>query len=171
MNREGKSKFIDIFSDCFKASESTFIVKVDGLTVKQFQNLRSKLRENEAKVQVGKVRLMKRAIEASDGDASFIDSLGGQIAAVFSQKESQQVAKDLVGFGKENEAMSLVSGVFQNKFMSEADVKSLASIPPHSVLVSRLAGALNGPISGLARSLNEVSTKLARALKAVADKG
>lgn len=171
MNREGKSKFIDDFADCFKASESTFIVKVAGLTVKQFQNLRTKLRESDAKLQVGKVRLMKRAIEASDGDGQLVDSLGGQIGVVFSPNESQKVAKDLVGFGKKNEALALISGVYQNKFMSEGEVKSLASIPSKEVLVARLAGGLNSPITGLAVSLKEVSTKLARCLKAVAEKG
>ena len=54
--------------------------------------------------------------------------------------------------------------------MDKASVKALSSIPPYEVLVARLAGALNAPVTGLARSMSEVVCGLARSLSAVADK-
>lgn len=170
MNREDKSSFVDSFSNSFLANESSFVVKVGGLTVHQTQTLRSKLRASGAILRVGKVRLMKIAADKSSVCKELIDSLGGQVAVVFSDQDSQQVAKSLVDFGKENDSMTLVSGLFKNKFMSQADVGELASIPPYNVLVSRLAGALNSPATNLAVCLKEVVSGLARCLSDVASK-
>lgn len=160
MNRREKSTFIESFSDCFKASESSFVIKVSKLSVLQIQNLRSKLRAEGATLRIGKVRLMKIAVNNSNSDShELVDTLGGQIGVVFSNKESQKIAKSLLEFGTENEAMELVSGLFKKQFMNKIELHRLASLPSFNVLVSRLARALNSPIARLARSLKEVSNR------------
>ncbi len=161
MNRREKSAFVEGFSEAFKASESSFVIKVGKLSVLQIQNLRSKLRSEGASLKIGKVRLMKIAVNNSgSNNDDLTKTFGGQIGVVFSSKQSQSVAKSLLEFGTENEAMELVSGIFKKQFMDKSEVHRLASIPPFNVLVARLARALNSPIARLARSLNEVSNGL-----------
>lgn len=159
MKKEGKAKFVQDFADNFKASEATFVLGVAGLTVNQIQSLRSQLRSNGARLQIGKIRLMKIALNASTKEAVFTDSLGGQIGAVFAKNDSQLVAKNLIDFVKRVEKVNVVSGIYNDRFMSVEGVKAFAAIPPYPVLVAMLAGSLNGVIAGLARSLDAVAKK------------
>jgi large subunit ribosomal protein L10 len=48
-------------------------------------------------------------------------------------------------------------------------VESLAQLPSREQLIAQLAGTLNAPISGLARSLSGIICKLGYALNAVID--
>lgn len=159
MKKEGKAKFVQDFASSYKESEAAFIVKVAGLTVPQLQALRTQLRNSGARLQIGKVRLMKLALNKLVEGDQFVNSLGWQIGTVFSKGDSTAVAKNLVDFAKEIEQADIVSGIYKNKFMNAEDVKSFASIPPYTVLVSMLAGGLNNVIAGLARSLDAVVQK------------
>jgi large subunit ribosomal protein L10 len=159
VKKNGKAKFVQDFAESFKASEATFVMGVGGLSVNQVQSLRAKLRNAGARLQIGKVRLMKIALRSAAGDELFTSSLAGQVGAVFSSNDSQQVAKNLVDFVKRSEKSSIVSGVYNSKFIGADGIKSLAAIPPYPVLVAMLAGSLNSLIAGLARSLNAVVEK------------
>ena len=48
----------------------------------------------------------------------------------------------------------------EGKAISADTVKELASLPSKEVLIARLLGSLNGPITGLTIALNEYAKKL-----------
>ncbi len=169
MNRTEKDTFVQTFAQSYQASDAILVVNVDGLTVGQMQSLRTKLRQCDATLKVGKVRLMKIAIRAASGDEALIDSLGRQLGAVFVTREIQETAKQLSDFMASAEQMKFVSGVFKNKFINAEEIKTLASLPSYSVLMTQLAYALNASIAGLARALHEVEKKNAAGSDAVTD--
>ena len=51
--------------------------------------------------------------------------------------------------------------------LSVEEVKALAALPPKEVLVAKMLGSLNAPISGLVRTLHGTIAKVVYALDAV----
>ena len=60
--------------------------------------------------------------------------------------------------------------MIEGSYITVDGVKELATLPPKEVLVAKLLGTLEAPISGLARVLNETIAGLARVLNAIAEK-
>ncbi len=54
--------------------------------------------------------------------------------------------------------------------LDAAEVRTLAELPSRDVLLSRLAGALLGPLSSLAAALDSPNSTLAATLEAYRDK-
>lgn len=170
MNRQQKEAMISLLKDGFVDSSASFIVNVNGLTVEQLESLREKVRQEGGKVQVAKVRLMKRALENSEYAQELEPYLKKQIALVFAHKEAPAIAKVICGFAKEHEAFSIVAGCMESSVFGQDAIKKIASLPPREVLLAQLAATLNAPMSGLVVSLHQVIAKLAYALRALEEK-
>lgn len=170
MNRQQKEAVVAEFKEMFSTSQATFLVRYRGLNVHDMYSLRKGLRENGGRLKVTKARLMKIAANDVDGIDSFRDNFQDQVGLVFALDEAPPVAKQLVEFAKNHEALEVLSGFFESKMLSKADVELFASIPPREVLIGQLAGTLQAPISQFARVLNQLVVQLLYALKAVAEK-
>jgi large subunit ribosomal protein L10 len=170
MNRQQKESVVSDFKDMLSSANATFLVCYRGLKVKDMSDLRRSLRDNGGKLKVTKARLMKRAAEGIEGVDTFKEDFKDQIGLVFAMEEAPPVAKALVDFSKDNEALKVISGFFESKMLTSDEVKFFASIPSREVLLAQLAGTLQAPIAGLARQLNMLVVQLLYALKAVAEK-
>jgi large subunit ribosomal protein L10 len=153
MNKQQKELVIKTLHDDFRTSNGSFLVGVKGLSVKQTQTLRSELRKNGGQLKVAKVRLVKRAISETSGEA-LTPFLKEQIAVVFAQKESPAVAKVLYEFSKANAGLNLIAGCLDAKLLDANEVKFIATLPSREVLLAHLCATLMAPVSALARALN-----------------
>lgn len=170
MNRQQKEAAISDFKDMLTSANATFLVCYRGLKVKDMFRLRRALRESGGKLKVTKARLMKRAAQGIDGIDPFAKDFKDQIGLVFALEEAPPVAKALVNFSKDNEALKVLSGFFESKMLTGEEVEFFASIPSREVLLAQLAGTLQAPIAGLARQLNMLIVRFLYALKQVAEK-
>ena len=62
MNREQKQNYIKEMTAQFENSEAVLVTHYQGLTVKQLDNLRKKMREHGIKFQITKNRITKLAL-------------------------------------------------------------------------------------------------------------
>ena len=53
----------------------------------------------------------------------------------------------------------MVGGVVEGKYYDEANVQTLADIPSREVLLGKLFGSIQSPISNLARVFKQISEK------------
>jgi large subunit ribosomal protein L10 len=95
--------------------------------------------------------------------------LSGPTAVAFGYTDPVAPAKVLVVFVKKVKKTEIKSGVLGTKVINANGVESLAQLPSREQLIAQLAGTLNAPISGLARSLSGIICKLGYALNAVID--
>lgn len=170
MNRQQKENMVALLQENFSASAASFVVGVDGLTVEQLQNLRKQLRQEGGKLQITKVRLMRRAaleVEAVGGLNAFFKN---QIGIVFVNKEVPSVAKLLCTFAKENEQLKVIGGCMDSGVLDASMVNIVASLPSREVLLGQLAGTLQAPITGLAVVLHQMIARLLYVLKAIEEK-
>jgi len=171
MNRQDKSAVITSLKNNFKENSASFVVGVNGLTVVQIESLRDTLRQQGAKLNVAKVRLMKRALQdAGDVHQGLEPFLKEQIALVFVQQEAPAIAKILCGFAKENERFSVVAGYMDSMVLDTNAVKTIASLPSRQVLLAQLAATLNAPVTGLVCTLHQMVAQIAYVLKAIEEK-
>ena len=167
MNRPQKQQLVDSLKNSLQSAEGSFLVNYQGLTVAQLQDLRTKLRAHKGRMQVAKWRLMRIAAQGVDGIGDFQAAFGEQVGLVFADEEVPPIAKAIIDFAKEHESLKVLSGFFEASALNADQIKALASLPSREVLLGIVAGTLQAPIAGLARSLNCLITKLAIALSEI----
>ncbi|MCB9492951.1 MAG: 50S ribosomal protein L10 [Epsilonproteobacteria bacterium] len=170
MNREQKKAIVSEVHDKFVQSQASFLVNYKGLDVASMQNLRTQLREDNAQLKVTKATLMKIAAQDIEGIQDFANSFNEQVGLVFANDDSIAIAKKLVKFSKDNDALQVIAGFFESRSLSKDEVEFLASLPSKEILLAQLLGTMQAPISGLARSLNAIIAQLAYALNQIAEK-
>ena len=153
MKKDQKETFVSEFQEKVKAAEAVYLTDFTGLDVKAMTSLRSQLRKAGGEYLVVKNRLVKRAL--SDLDVPDLsDHLLGPTGVVFGAEDVVQAAKAVADFAKEHGDRPVFKvGVVENAVVNAQEIKRLAELPPREVLLSQLAGALEGPMSALASAL------------------
>lgn len=145
-----------------------FFVDYQGLTHKQLEEVRRELTLNNAEVAIIKNTLLNIILQEKKIDAK--EKLIGQKATLFSYDDPIKTAKVLSTFIKKHGLPKISFGVFEGEIVDEAVIIKLATIPSKEILVGKLLGLLNSPISGLVYVLNGNITKLAYVLGQIREK-
>lgn len=138
-----------------------------GLTVEQITALRVQLREKNAEYHVIKNNFARLAFEKLNFP-NVADYLTGPTAIAFTGNDSNEVAKVLVDFAKEN-PVKLKGGIVDKNVYNTAQMEAFSKLPGKNQLISMLMSAMNAPLQNLVYAINGVPTKLVRTLQAVAD--
>ena len=76
-------------------------------------------------------------------------------------------AKLIAEFIKENRIMEIKGGLVEGKVINADAVKALANLPPREVLIAKMLGSMQSPITGLVNVLQGSIRNLVYALDAV----
>jgi len=169
--KEVKKVIIDDLIKTINESPYLLIAEYGGMTVPQFETLRTRLKAKGARFQVAKNTLVRQAALSAEYPEGFSELLSGQTAFVTGDSDVCAAAKELKTFQKETGKPALRGGVLDGSLLDEAAVRALADLPPMEVLQAQLLGVLNEPARRLATVLNEPGSSLARVLQAKADQG
>lgn len=151
------------------AASSDFIfTDYRGLTVEQITALRAQLREKNAEYHIVKNNFARIAFEQKQFP-DVANLLVGPTAVAFATKDSNEVAKIILEFGKET-SVKLKGGLVDKDVYDKVQMEAFSKLPGKSQLLSMLMSAMNAPLQNLVYALNGVPTKLVRTLQAVADK-
>src|SRR3990167_7641711 len=167
ISKAGKTVVVSSIKQDFAQSAASFLVGVRGLSVEQMRSLRGRLREKDGKLQVAKVRLMKRALNDVQDADQLMPILKEQIALVFVREEAPAVAKLLCEFSKEHEKLSIVAGYMDSMVIDASSVAMIASLPSKDVLRAKLLGTLQAPITGSVVVLNQMLARMVYVLKRI----
>jgi large subunit ribosomal protein L10 len=148
--------------------EGLIMVDYRGLTVKEMQELRGKVRDSGAEICVYKNRLTQIALREL-AMPSLDEYLTGPTAFVFAGADAVAPAKALQDFSKAHPALEIKGGLVQNQVVDAAAVKMIASLPSREELVAKLMGVLLNPVRGFMGMANAPVSAFARAVQAVAD--
>ena len=152
---ERKKQHVADITELLKGSAAGVLVDYRGLTVEQDTKLRSKLRESGVKYSVIKNTMLRFASDEA-GLSELDPILHGPTALATSADDVVAPAKVLMDFAKENDALEIKAGFVDGKVISIDEVKVYASIPSKEVLISKMLGSLQSPISALARTLQAI---------------
>ena len=167
-NIEAKQAIVQEIADKMKNAQGTVVVDYRGLNVEEVTELRKKARENNIDYKVYKNSMMRFAAKEA-GVEGLLDVLVGPTAIAFCEDDPVAPAKLINDFAGEHKALEIKAGVVEGKGLDVAGVKGLAELPPREVLVAKVLGGLNAPISGFANVLNANLKGLVVALNAIAE--
>lgn len=155
-----KDKKTEIFENLKEIAKKEAIVFVNfhGLTVKQAEELRRKLREANISYVVAKKTLVKKAFGESKIEGE-IPSLDGELAIAYGE-DATAPAREIFAFQKSfNGAVSILGGTFEHRFISKIEAEEIAKIPSLQVLRGMFVNVINSPIQGLAIAIQAIADK------------
>ncbi|MAF59596.1 MAG: 50S ribosomal protein L10 [Candidatus Pacebacteria bacterium] len=159
--KEQKVAILEKLQNAFKDASSVVFVNFHGLSVSDTSEMRQNLKEKGVGYFVAKKTLIGRALK----DAKFegdVPALDGEVAVSFtdSKEDSIAPARAIYDFSKKHkENISILGGVFENRFQSKEEMESIATIPPLEVLYGQFVNVINSPIAGLAVAINAIAEK------------
>ena len=138
-----------------RLENTPYLLLVDstGLTMPQFNTIRKRLREVDAKFHVTKNSYIKAAGTEKNYPADIQKDLSGQTAIVFGDKDVCAAAKVIAGANKEFQKPVIKSGVLDGTFLSASEVQGLADVGSKDNLLAKLLGVLNAPAGAIARAI------------------
>ncbi|MGE4234592.1 MAG: 50S ribosomal protein L10 [Bacteriovoracia bacterium] len=173
MNRTEKQTQIDQIKDSFLKSKASFFADYKGLTVEQTTELRRRLRKHGTKVKVIKNNLARIAIkEAKLGSEpeQMLDTVVGPTMVAFCEGDPAAVAKEIKKFADENEIFSLKESLLGVRRLSPTQVEELSKLPSREVLLAKMLGSLNAPITNFVGVLAAVPRSFVQVLSAIETK-
>ena len=153
---EIKQPIVDEIKGYAADAKAAVLVDYRGLTVEQDTKLRKALREAGVVYKVYKNTMLVRAFEGTDF-AQLDKDLEGPTAVAFSAEDETAPARILNDFAKEAEALQFKGAVVDGEYYDEAGIKVLATIPSKEVLISKLLGSLQSPITNFARVVKQIA--------------
>ena len=155
---ENKKAMVKQLTERLQNAQAGVLADYRGLTVEQDTELRRKLREANVEYTVLKNSIIRFA--AKEVGLEDLDSvLEGPTAIATSNDDVISPAKVLCDFAKGNDLLEIKAGFVEGKVISIDEVKQYASIPSKEVLLSKMMGSLQSPISKLARTLQAIVTE------------
>ena len=170
MNRDEKAAVVDEVAAQIEESQAIIAVDYRGITVSQVAELRAQLREADATLRVIKNRLTARAVEKA-GAKDLEGFLEGPTAFTFIRGDAAAAAKALATFRKEHELLEFKGGTMDGAPLTVDEILAISKLPSRDALNQQLVGILAHPISGLARTLNQLIQGLAVQLGQIAEQG
>ena len=155
---EIKKPIVDEISEKIKDAQSVVLVDYRGLTVEQDTNLRKNLREAGVFYKVYKNTFMNFAFKGTQFEG-LTEYLEGPSAIAVSAEDATAPARVLSEFAKTADKLEIKAGVVEGTMYDAKGMAVIASIPSREVLLSRLLGSLQSPVTNFARVLNQLAEK------------
>ena len=155
---ELKQPIVDEISGIVKDAKAVMLVQYLGLTVEQDTALRKELREAGVEYKVFKNTLMNRAFQGTEFE-SLSKDLNGPNALAVSKEDATLPARLLKPYAKKYDCVKLVGGVIEGEYADADKLAQIAEIPSREVLLGRLFGSMQSPITNFARVLKQIAEK------------
>ena len=155
---ELKAPIVEEISANIKDAQSVVLVDYRGLTVEQDTQLRKNLREAGVTYKVYKNTFMTRAFKDTQFEG-LTQYLEGPSAVAISTEDATAPARVLAEFAKTADKLEIKAGVVEGTVYDAKGIATIASIPSREVLISKLLGSLQSPITNFARVMNQLAEK------------
>lgn len=169
ISKERKRELVADYKDWIDKSRAVILTEYEGLSMKDLDELRAKVRSAGGEFHIVKNTLGKIAFEESQRSV-LKGYFEGTTAAGFAFEDAPRLAKTLTEFAKSVEALKIKGGYLNTDPMSAEEITALAELPPLPVMRARLLGTIMAPATQLARVLNEPGRQIAAVIKAFSEK-
>ncbi len=168
-NLDVKKQIVEDIKARLQKVEGAVLTDYRGLNVAEATELRAKLREAGVEFKVLKNTLVHIAADLV-GIEGLDSYLKGPTAIAFSYTDPVSPAKILAEFARTHKALEIKAGILENGVIDADAVKALADLPSKEVLLAKLLGAMQSPLSGFAGSLQNLLRQFVCVLDAVREK-
>lgn len=153
---ELKQPIVEEIKSHIDGAQTAVVINYSGVTVEQDTKLRKAMREEGIVYKVYKNTMMRRAFEGTEFEA-LNGSLEGPNAIAISTTDATAPARMIAKFAKDIPNLEMVAGVVEGQFYDAKGMEAISKIPGREVLLGRLLGSMQSPITNLARVLNQIA--------------
>lgn len=155
---ELKKPVVEEISGLLNGAATAVVVDYRGLTVAEDTELRKQLREAGVVYKVYKNTMINFAIKDTEF-ADLAQHLEGPTAIAVCKDDATAAARVLAKFAKTAEALEIKGGVVDGVYYDAAGIGQIASIPSREVLLSKLLGSMQSPVTNFARVIKQIAEK------------
>ena len=155
---ELKQPIVAEISEGIKDAQSVVLVDYRGLTVEEDTELRKQLRAAGVTYKVYKNTMMNFAFKGTDFEG-LAPYLNGPSAMAYSTEDATAPARVIAEFAKKAKALEIKAGVVEGNVYDAKGMEAISSIPSRDVLISRLLGSMQSPITNFARVIKQIAEK------------
>lgn len=167
MNKENKKQVVAELKDKLQQAKAVFLADFRGMNVEQATNLRNELRKADVEYKVVKNTLLELASQDTD-KSGLSQHFAGPTAIALTYTDPVSAAKVLSKFAKEQQqTFKLKAGVLSGKVISVPEIQALADLPSREVLIAKMLGSMNAPITNFVGVLAAVPGSFVRVLGAI----
>ncbi len=168
MARPEKVAVVEEIREKLAGSDAAVLAEYRGLKVTELAELRASLRPADTEFKIFKNTLARRAAQESGLD-DLVPMLLGPTAIAFVKGDAVIAAKALRDFARTHEALIVKGGLLGDRTLVPGDISALADVPPREVLLARLAGGFQAPLTKAAGLFQAFTRNMAYGLKALVD--
>ena len=155
---ELKKPVVEEISELLNGAATAVVVDYRGLTVAEDTELRKQLREAGVVYKVYKNTMTNFAIKDTEF-ADLAQHLEGPTAIAVCKDDATAAARVLAKFAKTAEALEIKGGVVDGIYYDAVGIGQIASIPSREVLLSKLLGSMQSPVTNFARVIKQIAEK------------
>jgi len=156
ISKEKKSEILSKLKKIVEDSVSIVFINFHSLPVTESSGIRKALREKGIGYTIAKKTLTKKAL-AEGGIAGEMPDMPGELGIVYGT-DSIEPARGVYEFQKKlAEKLQIVGGVFEGKFMNQAEMLVIAQIPGLKTLQAQFVNLINSPIQRFAIVLDAIA--------------
>ena len=148
-NREEKAQIIDSLQQVFSRCSIGILTNYRGLSAVAMTDLRRRLRESGIEYRVVKNTLARFAAERA-GKEELVSFFEGPVAIAFGYGDITEPARLLAGYIETSKvSMSIKGGFLPDRLLTSEDITTLSALPSREILLARVVGGVQSPISAL----------------------
>jgi len=157
---ELKQPIVEEIKGYVSTAKAAVLVDYRGLTVAQDTELRKKLRDAGVVYKVYKNTMLNFAFKGTEFEALSND-LNGPTAIAFGMDDATAPARILLECIKTMPKLEFKAGVVEGNYYDDKKLQVIATIPSREILISKLLGSLQSPITNFARVIKQIAEKQA----------
>ena len=159
ISKEKKQVYIKEMTTQLDKSEAVIVTHYQGLTVKQLDDLRKKMRDHGIQFKITKNRITKLALEKTR--CKELSKFFTGPTAVALSSDAITSAKILTNFSKENSNLKILGGIMGEDILDVAGVQNVATLPSLEEARAKIVGILRSPAQKIASILLAPASKIA----------
>lgn len=170
MPTQAKAEKIEDLTDKLGRASVAILIQTQGLTVKEMNELRGKMRAAKVELQIAKNTLLRIASERNNMTELDKNIFNGQTAVAFGYDDEAAAAKAVSDYIRTSKVAVLKSGILGGRTLTADQVEGLGKISGGKTQSkAQVVGVLQGPLSSMYSLLTAPMRDLCYVLQARAD--
>ena len=168
ITKQRKQELIQEYVQLLQQAKGIVVTEYRGMTMKQLDDLRRKLREINSGFTVTKNTLFKIAL-SEVGMAVPDDLLVGPVAVAVAFGDLAKTIQTVLDYAKDNELFVAKGGVIGNRAFPAEQLEAISQLPPLDVLRAQLIGMTTMPLTQFLGLLEEPGRQVVAVIQAATD--
>lgn len=165
ITKERKRELLAQYVDMLQGASGLIVSEYRGLTMAQLNDLRARLRENNARLTVTKNTLFKLALQEV-GMAVPETLLKGPVAVTIAYTDLPAAIKTVLEYAGTNEVLVVKGGIIGTSAVAADQLDAISKLPSLDVLRAQLLGMITMPMSQFIGLLEEPGRQVVAVIQA-----